>query len=279
MKHLIINADDFGYSPAVSLGIVESYRRGLLTSTTIMPAMPGFEHAVGLAQEYPGLGIGVHLTLTCGRPLLSGHRTLVLEGGEFPRKPFYLDEETRIDLEEAEREWTAQIERVLAAGIEPDHLDSHHHIHTLKGLEEVFYTLARRYDLPVRNSWNAGGAYSGPARTCPEGIESPGTLIDFVKAAGKRYADSPTDYLAGIGASFRACVKAELSAHDVVECMSHPAYIDFPLASGSSFNVARTAELEVLCDPANRAFIDGLEDVELVSYRTLYGSACPARRI
>ncbi|MDT2479823.1 ChbG/HpnK family deacetylase [Enterococcus avium] len=36
MKKIIINADDFGYSTAVNLGIVEAYKNGVLTSTTLM---------------------------------------------------------------------------------------------------------------------------------------------------------------------------------------------------------------------------------------------------
>lgn len=273
MKYLIINADDFGYSTGVNTGIVESHRCGVLTSTTIMPAMPGFDQAVGLISQNPKLGIGVHLTLTCGAPLLKGHRTLVGDDGAFPRKPYYENPDTEIDLDEVEMEWTAQIERVLQAGITPDHLDSHHHIHIFKGVHEVFYSLARRYGLPVRNSWNAGGQYKGPIHAIPSDIESPGTLIDFVKPAGVRYADSPTEYLKKVRASFRSCIAQELKRHDVVEVMTHPAFVDFTLASGSSFNIARTAEVEVLCDAENRAFIDALEDVQLVSYRTLYGSS------
>lgn len=272
MKRLIINADDFGYSVGVNRGIIESYQHGILTSTTIMAGMSGFTHAVSLAQQNPGLGIGVHLTLTCGRPVLAGHKTLVLDDGSFPRKPFYLDETTAVDLDEVEREWTAQIERVLEAGIEPDHLDSHHHIHIFKGIEQVFYRLAHTYGLPVRNSWNDGGAYEGPERQLPQDIEGPEALIDFVKPARTPFIDDPNLYLERISSSFRQCVVRELKSHDVVEVMTHPAFVDFPLAAGSSFNIARTAETEVLCSDYNRAFIAGLSDVELTSYRALYAS-------
>ncbi|MEG0276419.1 MAG: ChbG/HpnK family deacetylase, partial [Coprobacillus sp.] len=75
MVKIINNADDFGYSNAINYGIIDCYLNGMLTSTTLMPAMPGFDHAVALAKQNPGLGIGVHLTLTCGRPVLEGHKT------------------------------------------------------------------------------------------------------------------------------------------------------------------------------------------------------------
>lgn len=268
MKRLIINADDFGYSVGVNYGIIESYQRGVLTSTTLMPAMPGFEHAVGLAKENPGLGVGVHLTLTCGRPLLDGHKTLVLEDGSFPRKPYYLDERTSIDLDEVEREWAAQIERVLAAGIVPDHLDSHHHIHTYKGCEPVFYALARRYDLPIRNSWNCGDSYTGKHEDIPSDIASPEKLLSY-SVARPMFQDDPHGYLDAIANAARRVIEAAFEVHDVLELMTHPAQIDYPIMVGSSFNVARVAETELLVSPPFRRFLKETQKIELVTFRSL----------
>ena len=64
MRKLINNADDFGYSHAINYGIIDSYLDGILTSTTLMPGMPGFQHAVALAKKNPCLGNGIHLTKT-----------------------------------------------------------------------------------------------------------------------------------------------------------------------------------------------------------------------
>lgn len=82
MGKVIFNSDDFGYSYGVNYGILDAYQRGILTSTTLMANMPGFEHAVKLKKEVPGLGVGVHLTLTCGKPLLENVDSLT-EGGRF----------------------------------------------------------------------------------------------------------------------------------------------------------------------------------------------------
>lgn len=267
-KKLIVNADDFGYSIGTNLGIVDCYNRGILTSTTIMPAMPGFDHAVGLAKENPGLGVGVHLTLTAGRPLLSGYRTLTLEDGSFPRKPYYLDEETEIDLDEVEREWTAQIERVLAAGVKPDHLDSHHHIHTYKGIEEVFYELARRYDLPVRNSWDRVDSYTGTHTPTPADISSPETLLDYAFPA--RFAElGAKGYVDDLKTTLVKAVTEAFETMDCVEVMCHPAYLDEGVLEGSSFNVPRVAEAAALTDPEVRASILSLPGITLGSYRSI----------
>ena len=72
MGKVIFNSDDFGYSHGVNYGIMDAYQRGILTSTTLMANMPGFEHAVKLRKEMPRkaessdpyLIISIHLTLT-----------------------------------------------------------------------------------------------------------------------------------------------------------------------------------------------------------------------
>ena len=39
-RRLILNADDFGYDPAVSRGIAESMRKGVVSSTTMIVNSP-----------------------------------------------------------------------------------------------------------------------------------------------------------------------------------------------------------------------------------------------
>ena len=73
MKRMIVNADDFGFSEAVNHGILKAMLEGIVTLTSIMANMPGFAHAVQLYHEHPDMAVGVHLNLTCYRPLLSTH--------------------------------------------------------------------------------------------------------------------------------------------------------------------------------------------------------------
>ena len=86
MKRMIVNADDFGFSEAVNHGILKAMQEGIVTSTSIMANMPGFAHAVQLYHEHPDMAVGVHLNLTCYRPLLSTHQTLVTETGYFHKQ-------------------------------------------------------------------------------------------------------------------------------------------------------------------------------------------------
>lgn len=264
MKHLILNADDFGYSYGVNYGIIESHLRGVLTSTTLMAGMPGFDHAVSLAKAHPSLGVGVHLTLTCGRPVLTDHKTLTEPNGDFHSQAYYHNEEQPLDKDEVYREWKAQIEKVLAAGIEPTHLDSHHHVHTFRGLEDVFVRLAREYDLPVRNS----------RRDCTgnhvQGVPCPNYLVDFIEGSGAHFHTPLTEYAPAIESNMHRILLEAFKTLDCVEIMCHPAYLDTAVMLHSSFNLHRMCEVDLLISPATKAFIEQLEDVSLANYKTFY---------
>ena len=264
MKHLILNADDFGYSYGVNYGIIESHLRGVLTSTTLMAGMPGFDHAVSLAKAHPSLGVGVHLTLTCGRPVLTDHKTLTEPNGDFHSQAYYHNEEQPLDKDEVYREWKAQIEKVLAAGIEPTHLDSHHHVHTFRGLEDVFVRLAREYDLPVRNS----------RRDCTDnhvqGVPCPNYLVDFIEGSGAHFHTPLTEYAPAIESNMHRILLKAFKTLDCVEIMCHPAYLDTAVMLHSSFNLHRMCEVDLLISPATKAFIEHLEDVSLANYKTFY---------
>ena len=71
-KQLVVNADDFGFTPDVNQGIVEAHRDGILTATTLMANGAAFDDAVRLWRETPTLDIGCHLVLIGGRSLVTG---------------------------------------------------------------------------------------------------------------------------------------------------------------------------------------------------------------
>ena len=73
---LVVNADDFGFTPDVNDGILEAHRNGILTATTLMAGGEAFEHAVHLARLNPSLDVGCHLTLIGGNSLVPPHNPL-----------------------------------------------------------------------------------------------------------------------------------------------------------------------------------------------------------
>ncbi len=151
MTKLIINADDFGYCEAVNHGIISAYRNGVVTSTTTMANMPGFKHAMKLLKKNLGLGCGVHLTLSCHKPLLSDLKTIVDENGYFHRG-ITNESLQNMDLDEIYEEFCAQIDRLMKY-TKVSHIDSHHHVHTLEGLKPVIQKILEKYNLPIRGGF------------------------------------------------------------------------------------------------------------------------------
>ena len=133
MRRLVVNADDLGLTIGVNDGIFDAHEHGILISASLLANAPATADAARLARSPPTLGVGVHLTLVDGDPVLPPDHvpTLVEDDERFRRswKPFIVACLTgRVSMLEVEHELTAQIERVLAAGIKPTHLDAHKHV-------------------------------------------------------------------------------------------------------------------------------------------------------
>jgi len=162
LRYLIVNADDFGRSDAVNRGVAEGFRRGIVTSASLVAAGPAFDSAVALAAELPGLGVGIHLVANEYTPVLPPAQIprLVNSQGRFYSRPqqfqrMAMDPRIRGDLF---LEWDAQIARILSAGIKLTHMDGHGHCHAHPAAAGVVLKLAQRYGikhtrLPAEPIW------------------------------------------------------------------------------------------------------------------------------
>jgi len=149
MIPVVINADDFGLTEGVCAGIVKAIHAGGVTATTAMACVPGAaDRLKRWAPRIPGR-IGAHLQLTSGTPILSPENVPSLVGNH-GRFPVTRKQVRNPRTEEIFAEWSAQIEFLLRIGIEPTHLDSHHHIHRLPAAFPAFCELAKRYGVPAR---------------------------------------------------------------------------------------------------------------------------------
>ncbi|MBJ7600353.1 MAG: hypothetical protein DLM67_00930 [Candidatus Nephthysia bennettiae] len=156
---LIINADDFGMCGAVNDGILDAFAAGVVTSTTLMVPWPGAAEAMRLLQEHPDLPFGVHLTAVCDMvdyrwgPLTPGDRvtSLIDETGHFHGLERLREFLPRLKLDELRVEFQAQIDAVLASGLQPTHLDWHClHNGGRADILDMTLTLAREYCLALR---------------------------------------------------------------------------------------------------------------------------------
>jgi predicted glycoside hydrolase/deacetylase ChbG (UPF0249 family) len=97
---LIVNSDDYGRTAAVSQGVRNAHLFGIVTSTTCMMNMPTVVDDIHTAmKEAPRLGMGVHLVLTSGQPLLPAAQvpSLVAPDGSFLKLDQFLARLDQID--------------------------------------------------------------------------------------------------------------------------------------------------------------------------------------
>ncbi len=252
-----------------------------------MANAPFFEPAVELIRDLPDLGVGIHLTLVRGFPLSPPGEIPLLIGADGRLRPFRLEPRpTRQFLDQAEREWRRQFERVLAAGVGPSHIDFEKHHAWQAPLHLLACRLAAEYGVPaVRN-------LREPLVWAIRRLGWPGWRR-FAMAAGLRAGlaalgpgDCPLarpDYFLGqsrIG-DMTEEVWLRLVRHlppGTSEVMTHPGLPDDPAdprlaAMGAGWlGGGRRRELAALLSPGVRRAVER-EGVELVSYRALAGGA------
>lgn len=271
---LIVNADDYGLHPSVSAGIRKAHLEGILTSTTTMMNMPDAESALRMAAEHcPNLGLGVHLTLTAGAPLLPPEQLPRLlrhsDGNRFPREARLREHAAFVPAAEVKAEWRAQIERFIQlTGKPPDHLDSHHNSsYYTYPFFEAMLELAAEYKIPVRLCY--GDSEQGDYIAIPNDFPAETTPHELMR----RFNVSAPEHF--IGGFYGDNVYLEyLLSHlqslpeGVTELMSHPALEDEALKQISSYNTQRADELALLINPQVMEIVKA-NQIELVSFEKL----------
>jgi chitin disaccharide deacetylase len=134
LRRLIVNADDFGRSAAINQAVIRAHREGILTTASLMVNELSASDAVALARQNPRLGVGLHLTLLCGRSALPPEQIpgLVDAHQQFTRNPaaagfrYFFQPSLR---EQLRREIHAQVTGFRATGLPLDHLNGHLHLH------------------------------------------------------------------------------------------------------------------------------------------------------
>lgn len=133
-RRLIVNADDFGRSADINAAVIQAHTEGVLTTASLMVNEEAFEEAVGLARVYPTLGVGLHLSLVCGRSCLAARQIPdVADGGQqftsdavTAGLKYFFRSSARKQLE---AEIDAQFARFHATGLPFDHVNGHLHFH------------------------------------------------------------------------------------------------------------------------------------------------------
>ena len=173
MGRLIINADDFGLTAGVNRAIVELHRAGVLTSASLMARAAATVGAIELALATPTLGIGCHVVLVDGEPVLRAQDlpTLVdLRTGRFqPSLGAFLKLllTGRIRSSEIEAETAAQINLLQANGLRLTHIDTHKHVHMFPAVLRPVLRAARAAGIravrnPFEPPWSRRATHGAP---------------------------------------------------------------------------------------------------------------------
>jgi len=209
-RFLIVNADDFGMTDGINAGVIEAHRRGIVTSASLMVKHPKAKEAARMAAAQPALGLGLHIDLTEWEPV-DGAWTQTYR---------------RADVDD-QRQVAAEIASQLALFIElvgrnPDHLDSHQHVHWKGPARDESILLAGKLDVPLRG------------------------LDERIRFCGDFYGQQRSgQYLEGIT---KSNLLQLIDAMDPgwTELMCHPGFArDVESVYGSE----REVELTTLCDP------------------------------
>jgi predicted glycoside hydrolase/deacetylase ChbG (UPF0249 family) len=155
-KLLIIHADDMGLSHSVNMATIKAFDNNGITSGSIMVPCPWAPEIAVYAKDHPGMDVGIHLTLTAEWDLYkwggitpADQISSLLDSNNYF---FPSVEELGKSAKgmEAEKELRAQIDKAIASGVHPTHLDTHMgSVLANPELVKIYLGLSDTYHLPV----------------------------------------------------------------------------------------------------------------------------------
>lgn len=296
MRRLIVNADDFGLTRGVNRAIAELHRAGALTSATLMANASATDEAIEIALAMPSLGVGCHVVLVDGEPLLSPSHDIPHladpSSGRFrpslssfllrlygPRSRFT---PSAVKSAEIEAEATAQINLLQGRGLRLTHIDTHKHIHMFPAVLRPILRAAHAAGIrvvrnPFESAWSLRATISAPWLRRRQVA-----LLRRLEPAFRRIVAeqgfTTTDGAIGVVATGTLDAAAVQSLARQLppgtwELVAHPGYNDADLA------LAHTRLLESRETERNALLaLKQFPDIELISFATSVESSPVANR-
>lgn len=155
-RTVLLTADDFGASDFIDKGILSGIEKGLINNVAAMVNFPGSEEKIKeLAARFPHVSIGLHVSITAGKPVSPPEEvpTLVDSQGRFFNIQEFLQGVTQINRTEVLRETQRQMELFRRWGIPLEHLSSHHNVmQVYSPLFRLLLHLASKDKIPIRST-------------------------------------------------------------------------------------------------------------------------------
>ena len=278
-----MNADDFGLTPGVNRAIIELHRAGLVTSTSLMARAGATDEAIEFARAAPSLGVGCHVVLVDGEPVLPPEKVPSLvdaRTGHFPNSltTFLLRLFTgRIRAEEIEAEAAAQISLLQQRGVRLTHIDTHKHAHIFSAVLRPVLRAARAAGIravrhPFEPEWAVRAAIGAPlARVVQIAALRPFAPRSRQIIAQEGFtATDGTIAVGGTGTLDAATLRSLLGQlpAGTWELVTHPGYNDADLARvRTRLRASRDVERQAL------TAIREVPGIELISFADLETSA------
>lgn len=249
-RRLIVTADDFGVSSAVNAAVRRAHESGILSAASLMVAADAAREAVAIARALPTLGVGLHLVLVDGAPILPPSRIPALVGADGRFRPDMVRAAIRIFASPAARrqlhaEIDAQFAAFAATGLPLDHVNAHKHFHLHPTIAAAVLAIGPRYGMR---------AVRAPVEHGNHGVEAlwARVLRQRLRRAGMLVPDQVVG-LAWTGAFDASRMRAALAAlpSGLTEIYTHPATDDaYP---GSVPGYRYRDEFAALVDPVAKA--------------------------
>lgn len=219
MHRIIVNADDFGVNQAVNREIERMIVEGAISSTTIMANGACLEEACSFAKTHPTVSYGVHLCLSefdsiTKSPILQKYGVTDKNGRFIRMAIFHLSKFPAELLCAIKEELLAQIRMIESYYLPLSHCDSHHHVHTIWGLQNVFDEVLREEGFTkIRIAWHEStyNKLRHPIRSIKREL-----IIRFYKKRFKT-TDAFYSYADYMGVAIK-------DPHREVELMCHPGH-------------------------------------------------------
>jgi predicted glycoside hydrolase/deacetylase ChbG (UPF0249 family) len=242
---IIISADDFGLTSAVNEEVVRCIEDGIVTSTSLIACGGAADEAVKLAKGFgKGTSLGVHLTLDGETPVSDPVTipTIVSKRGTFLSRSDIMLRllKRQVKIDDVRREWSAQIEKVIHAGLCPDHIDGHGHIQVFPTLLSSVIDIAKHFNISAIRLPSVPWSFKRLPGLISLNLAAKYASIKFRSLL--RYPDFMLGFSSGGCYSESIFLKdiSLLKHGDIVEAMFHPGpdKIDVPAYNSWGYNWA-----------------------------------------
>ena len=255
MKKLIIQSDDLGISKAVTDGIVEAVKSGMVRCTGLFANMDSSEYAANRIKDFPEVCLGQDINIVAGKPCSDYKKipSMVNEKGGFltsseSRKLDLLcDSHDHLVFEECIIEVEAQVLRFYELmGKYPDYL--HGHSYATATLNRAIDTISKKYRIPTTRFLKEKYNLTRPLK---DWNQKPFELEDQLNA-------KPLD----------AIMQDDYLQYDIGWIVFHCGYVDAPLFDVSTYTLIRTIDLKAVLSKELKDWIDN-NHIQLISYKEL----------